>query len=175
MQQNLSDEPVAPPRWLSAEEQRAWRAYVAGDHLLLEALNRDLQIHHDLSLAEYRILVLLSEAPENSMRMSDLADGVLSSRSRLTHQIRRMESQGMVRRSTCVDDGRGVLAVLTDEGRRRHTEAAPTHVEGVRRNFIDLLTPEQVRAFGEIFAKVEKAILEGNEGEACDEPAVDYD
>ncbi|MBJ7321593.1 MAG: MarR family transcriptional regulator, partial [Rhodococcus sp.] len=79
---------------------RAWRAYVDGGQRLMEVLNRDLQDRHDLSMAEYRILVMLSEADDGSIRMSELADGVLSSRSRLTHQIRRMEVQDMVRRST---------------------------------------------------------------------------
>ena len=143
---------------------RSWRAYIAGNQRLMDQMNKDLQAKHDMTLAEYRILVMLSEAPSNSLRMSDLADGVLSSRSRLTHQIRRMEEQGMVRRSTCEDDGRGVLAHLTDEGRRRHEEAAPTHVDGVRRNFIDLLTPEQLSIVGAVFAKVDEVIAERASG-----------
>lgn len=89
------------------------------------ALNRQLQTDSDLSLPEYRILVLLSEAPDNRLRMSELADGVLSSRSRLTHQIRRMEDQHLVRRNTCEDDGRGVIAELTEEGMRCLEAAAP--------------------------------------------------
>ena len=92
---------------------RAWRAYVDGGQRLMGVLNKDLQDAHDLTMAEYRVLVMLSESPDGSLRMSDLADGVLSSRSRLTHQIRRMESDGLVERSTCIDDGRGVLAVIT--------------------------------------------------------------
>lgn len=158
----MSAEPLDPqdaaPRWLTATEQRAWRSYMEGNQRLMEVLNRDLQDAHDLSLAEYRILVLLSEAPNGSLRMSDLADGVLSSRSRLTHQIRRMEVQGMVMRDTCLEDGRGVLAVLTEEGHRRHAEAAPTHVASVRRNLIDLLTKSQLRVLAEIFEKVEAAL-----------------
>ena len=150
--------------WLSADELRSWRAYIAGNQRLMDQMNKDLQAKNDMTLAEYRILILLSEAPGNSLRMSDLADGVLSSRSRLTHQIRRMEEQGMVRRSTCEDDGRGVLAHLTDEGRRRHEEAAPTHVDGVRRNFIDLLTSEQLDVVGAVFAKVDAVIAERASG-----------
>lgn len=148
------------PLWLDTDEQRAWRAYIDGNHRLMDRLNRDLQQAHGLSLAEYRILVLLSEAPDGSLRMSDLADGVLSSRSRLTHQIRRMEGASMVVRSSCAEDGRGVLATLTDEGRRRLTEAAPTHVAGVRRNLVDLLTRTQIRTLSEIFTKVEAAVDE---------------
>ncbi|QVI22740.1 MarR family transcriptional regulator [Nocardia tengchongensis] len=134
------------PRWLTPEQQRAWRAYTDGSQRLMTELNRQLQRDCDLSFADYRILVKLSEAPGRALRMSDLADGVLSSRSRLTHQIRRMEAQRLVRRSACEDDGRGVLAQLTDEGLRRLRAAAPGHVAAVRRFFVDLLTPEQLAA-----------------------------
>ncbi|MEV5835755.1 MarR family transcriptional regulator [Nocardia sp. NPDC052112] len=129
-----------------------------GNQRLATALNRQLQRDSDLTLAEYRILVLLSEAPDRSLRMSELADGVLSSRSRLTHQIRRLETQRMVRRNTCLEDGRGVLAELTDEGMRRLEAAAPGHVEAVRRNFIDLLAPEQLEIVGDVFARVDDEI-----------------
>ncbi len=121
-------------------------------------LNKDLQDAHDLTMAEYRILVMLSESPDGSLRMSDLADGVLSSRSRLTHQIRRMESDGMVERSTCIDDGRGVLAVITNEGKRRLVEAAPTHVASVRAHLVDLLTVQELSVLGDIFEKVDEAM-----------------
>lgn len=121
-------------------------------------LNKDLQDGHGLSMAEYRILVMLSESIDGSLRMSELADGVLSSRSRLTHQIRRMEVQDMVSRSTCVDDGRGVLAVITEEGRRRLAEAAPTHVRSVRQHLVDLLGPQELDVLGDIFEKVDAAM-----------------
>ncbi|WUC08176.1 MarR family transcriptional regulator [Nocardia sp. NBC_00565] len=129
-----------------------------GHQRLAAALNRQLQRDSDLTLAEYRILVLLSEAPDRSLRMSELADGVLSSRSRLTHQIRRLETQRMVRRNTCLEDGRGVLAELTEEGMRRLEAAAPGHVEAVRRNFIDLLDPAQLEIVGDVFTRVDRAI-----------------
>ncbi|WP_442943167.1 MarR family winged helix-turn-helix transcriptional regulator [Nocardia sp. NBC_00565] len=146
------------PSWLSPSQQRAWRAYMDGHQRLAAALNRQLQRDSDLTLAEYRILVLLSEAPDRSLRMSELADGVLSSRSRLTHQIRRLETQRMVRRNTCLEDGRGVLAELTEEGMRRLEAAAPGHVEAVRRNFIDLLDPAQLEIVGDVFTRVDRAI-----------------
>lgn len=133
-----------------------------GNQRLATELNRQLQRDSDLTLAEYRILVLLSEAPDRALRMSELADGVLSSRSRLTHQIRRLETQRMVRRNTCLEDGRGVLAELTEEGMRRLEAAAPGHVEAVRRNFIDLLDPDQLEVVGEVFARVDHEI--GNTG-----------
>nr|WP_296770730.1 MarR family transcriptional regulator [Rhodococcus sp. (in: high G+C Gram-positive bacteria)] len=137
---------------------RAWRVYVDGSQRLMGVLNKDLQDAHDLTMAEYRILVMLSESPDGSRRMSELADGVLSSRSRLTHQIRRMEADGMVERNTCVDDGRGVLAVITDEGRRRLDEAAPTHLVSVRAHLVDLLTPKELSVLGDIFEKVDEAM-----------------
>ncbi|WP_228800764.1 MarR family winged helix-turn-helix transcriptional regulator [Nocardia terpenica] len=146
------------PRWLSPAQQQAWRAYMDGHQRLMSELNRQLQRDSDLSLAEYRILVLLSEAPDRSLRMSDLADGVLSSRSRLTHQIRRMEEQCMVRRTSCEEDGRGVRAHLTDEGMRRLAEAAPGHVEAVRQAFVDLITPEELTVIGETFERVDKEL-----------------
>ncbi len=124
----------------------------------MSELNRQLQRDSDLTLPEYRILVLLSESPDLSLRMSDLADGVLSSRSRLTHQIRRMEAQGMVRRTSAEEDGRGVRAHLTEEGLRRLQAAAPGHVTAVRRDFIDLLTPEQLTVIGEVFELIDKEI-----------------
>nr|WP_201265229.1 MarR family transcriptional regulator [Rhodococcus sp. P1Y] len=137
---------------------RAWRAYVDGGQRLMGVLNKDLQDAHNLTMAEYRILVMLSESSDGSLRMSDLADGVLSSRSRLTHQIRRMESDGMVERNTCVDDGRGVLAVITTEGKRRLEEAAPTHVSSVRAHLVDLLTERELSTLGDIFEKVDAAM-----------------
>ncbi|WP_422395691.1 MarR family winged helix-turn-helix transcriptional regulator [Rhodococcus sovatensis] len=150
--------PGGDPQWLDAAEMRAWRAYVDGGQRLMGVLNKDLQDAHNLTMAEYRILVMLSESSDGSLRMSELADGVLSSRSRLTHQIRRMESDGMVDRSTCVDDGRGVLAVITAEGRRRLTEAAPTHVVSVRKHLVDLLTERELAVLGDIFEKVDAAM-----------------
>ncbi|RVW00302.1 MarR family winged helix-turn-helix transcriptional regulator [Rhodococcus xishaensis] len=137
---------------------RAWRGFIDGSQRLMDVLNRELQSAHDISLAEYRILAMLSESSDGSLRMSGLADGVLSSRSRLTHQIRRMENEGMVERGQCAEDGRGVLAVITDEGRRRLAEAAPTHVAGVRSYLIDLLDTTELKVLADVFAKVDAAI-----------------
>ncbi|WP_425577572.1 MarR family winged helix-turn-helix transcriptional regulator [Nocardia callitridis] len=128
-------------------------------HLRLNtALNRQLQRDSDLSLAEYRILVLLSEAQGHALRMSELADGVLSSRSRLTHQIRRLEAQHMVRRNSCLEDGRGVMAELTEEGLRRLRSAAPGHVEAVHRAFVDLLTPTELEVLSTAFDRIDKQV-----------------
>ncbi|NLU83556.1 MarR family transcriptional regulator [Rhodococcus sp. HNM0569] len=131
-----------------------------GSQRLMAALNRELQEAHRLSFADYRILVLLSESPDGALRMSDLADGVLSSRSRLTHQIRRMEREDMVERDSCVEDGRGVRALITEEGRRRLAEAAPTHVRGVRTYLIDVLNKNQLRMLGDVFERIDAAVGE---------------
>jgi len=153
-----STAPAESPRWLDAEEMRAWRAFIDGTQRLLEVLNREVNDAHGLSLADYRILVLLSEAESKSMRMSDLAVGIVSSRSRLTHQIRRLEAAGIVTRRECLDDRRGVLATLTTEGQRRLQEAAPTHVAGVRAHLIDLLDATEQRTIAKVFERADVAL-----------------
>ena len=129
--------------WLTQDEQESWRAYLATSKLLFRQLDRDLQ-PFGLSGNDYEILVVLSEAPEHRLRMTDLADATAQSRSRLSHQITRMEAAGLVRRDTCPGDKRGLFAVLTDAGLATIERVAPYHVESVRRHFIDLLDPEQL-------------------------------
>ncbi|MGL4306822.1 MAG: MarR family winged helix-turn-helix transcriptional regulator [Mycobacteriaceae bacterium] len=135
---------------------RAWRAYIEGTQRLLEALNHELQSQYELSLADYRILVLLSESPDRTIRMSDLADGVLSSRSRISRQIRRLEAEGIVTRSNCVDDRRGVQTTLTEKGLEKLIEAAPVHVATVRKHFIDLLSSNQAQVIAGVFETVDE-------------------
>jgi DNA-binding MarR family transcriptional regulator len=136
------------PRWLSDEEQQAWRATVHLSQLLLRQLDRDLS-EHGLNGRDYEILVELSEAPDHRLRMTDLADATSQSRSRLSHQITRMEKRGLVRRDECEGDKRGTFAVLTGAGVTAIERVAPHHVDQVRLHFIDRLTPgqlEEVRA-----------------------------
>jgi DNA-binding MarR family transcriptional regulator len=135
---------VSEPRWLDDEEQRTWRAFIAGFRLLFEQLDRELQRDAGIPHTYYEILVRLSEAPDRSLRMSQLADRTDSSRSRLTHAVDRLEERGWVRREDCPTDRRGQLAVLTDAGMDTLRAAAPIHVEGVRAHLFDQLTPEQV-------------------------------
>ncbi len=142
------------PRWLSPEQQVSWRSYLLGAARLTEALNRQLERDSGISLSEYEILVRLSEAPEHTIRMSELADAVVQSRSRLTHTVTRMERQGLVRRETCAEDGRGVNCVLTDEGYEFLRQAAPGHVTAVREHLVDLLTDEQMATLGQAMAIV---------------------
>jgi DNA-binding MarR family transcriptional regulator len=134
------------PRWLDADEQKAWRAWLYGTLLLQDQLDRELTHETGISHAYYEILVQLSEAPGRMLRMSQLAERSLSSRSRLSHAVSRLEERGWVRRQVCEDEGRGQLAVLTDEGFAALEAAAPVHVEGVRTHLFDQLTPEQVVA-----------------------------
>lgn len=141
------------PRWLTPQEQRAWRAHLAAHRLLFLQLDRELQ-GTGLSLNDYEILVNLSESPGRRMRMSELADATIQSRSRLSHQISRMEAAGLVSREDCEDDRRGTFAVLTDHGWETIQQVAPDHVASVRRHFIDLMTPEQVSALERIYAPV---------------------
>ena len=134
---------MAKTRWLDLDEQRAWRAYLDATRLLADALDRQLQRDAGLSLADYEILVRLSEAPDRRMRMSDLADATLYSRSRLSHAVARLEGEGWVARSSCPTDKRGTLAELTPAGFSKLKAAAPGHVTAVRQYLFDQLQPGQ--------------------------------
>jgi DNA-binding MarR family transcriptional regulator len=134
--------------WLTTEQQQTWRAYIAATTLLDEKLSRELQSAHGLTTADYEILVRLSEAPERRLRMSQLAAHTLASRSRLSHQVDRLEKVGLVERQACESDRRGANAVLTEHGWTVLVAAAPTHVEGVRRHFVDLLSDQEFAALG---------------------------
>ncbi len=145
--------------WLSADEQGSWRAWLASSRLLNDRLNRELQEQHGLSLPDYEILVRLSELPDRRMRMSDLAEATLSSRSRLSHQMDRMERAGLVSRQTCEADRRGSFAVLTDQGWAALVSAAPDHVNSVRRHLVDQLTAADFAALGAASSKVVDHLL----------------
>ena len=132
-------------RWLTEDEQGLWRGWLAASMLLPERLNRDLQEQHGLTGTDYQVLVELSESPERRMRMSTLAERTQLSRSRLSHQIDRMTRAGLVTRQECAQDGRGMFAVLTEQGWETIVAAAPDHVESVRRHLVDRLTPGAVR------------------------------
>ncbi|WP_211304233.1 MarR family transcriptional regulator [Umezawaea tangerina] len=142
------------PRWLDQDEMRAWRNYVTGAAMLEDRLHRELQTGHGLSLADYELMVRLSEQPGGRMRMSQLAEDVASSKSRVSHQVARMEREGLLARRECQDDGRGVLAELTPKGLEALKTAAPTHVDGVREHIIDLLTPQEQEVLAKVFDRV---------------------
>ena len=136
--------------WLDDEQQRAWRGLLRLGWLLEAAIGRDLARESRLSLADYQVLVALSETAEGRVRMADLAALLLWSRSRLSHQLARMQERGLVDRTGCQGDRRGAFAVLTDEGRETIVAAAPGHVESIRRHLFAHLRPDQVSALAEV-------------------------
>ena len=142
---------AAVTRWLTPDEQRSWRNFLEAHRLVFARLERQLQAEHDLSHWDYEILVRLSEAPQRRLRMSDLADATLSSRSRLSHAVGRMERLGWIDREGCPDDKRGTLARLTDAGFVALEAAAPGHVEEVRRSLVDRMSADEFAALGAIF------------------------
>ncbi|MGY4719992.1 MarR family winged helix-turn-helix transcriptional regulator [Naumannella cuiyingiana] len=140
-------------RWLSTEQQHVWRTYLLGVARIAEYLDADLR-RHGLDLGEYEILVCLEEAPHRRLRMSELADRVHQSRSRLTHTVARMEKSNLVERDTCPDDRRGVWAHLTPKGFELLAGAAPGHVEAVRKIFVEAVDPADFEALGRAFGAV---------------------
>lgn len=153
----MTGRPAAPPvPWLSSEQQEVWRAYLIGSARLSDRLDADLR-HFGLDLPEYEILVRLSEVPDRRVRMSELADAVHQSRSRLTHTVTRMEAAGLVERASCPTDRRGVWAHLTDAGFALLERAAPEHVESVRRYFVEVMSESDYAALGRAFAAVSDA------------------
>jgi DNA-binding MarR family transcriptional regulator len=141
---------VDDTRWLSEDEQRTWRSFLSAGRLLFDRLDRQLQRDAALPHTYYEILVRLSEAPDHTLRMSELADNSLTSRSRLSHAVARLEETGWVVRRACPTDRRGAFAQLTDAGFARLAEAAPGHVEAVRTHLFDPLDVEQQHALREI-------------------------
>ncbi|MFE1883586.1 MarR family winged helix-turn-helix transcriptional regulator [Streptomyces diastatochromogenes] len=152
-------------RWLTPEEQRAWRAYLAAARLLDDAIDRNLQQEAGMPHLFYSVLANLSEAPDRRLRMTDLAETLKITRSRLTYAVTRLERDGLVRREDCRWDKRSSIAVLTDEGMAVLERTAPGHVETVRATLFDRLTPEQVRQMEEIFTDVARG-LQGDEAQA---------
>jgi DNA-binding MarR family transcriptional regulator len=148
------------PRWLDADQQGSWRSFVVGVTLLLDRLDADLQRAHGLSLTEYEILVRLSERPERSMRMAQLADALAHSRSRVTHTVARMEKAGLVARCASPEDGRGIVCALTDRGNDLLGEAAPVHVQGVRDYLVDLADRDDFAALGRVMNAVTDQLIE---------------
>ena len=137
-------------QWLTTDEQQAWRAFIESTKLVVDALDRQLQRDSDMPHAYFEVLVRLSEAPARTMRMSELALVTLSSRSRLSHAVARLEERGWVDRTNCETDRRGQNATLTDAGFAVLAAAAPGHVATVRRTVIDALDDEQLAQLTEI-------------------------
>ncbi|MFE3487786.1 MULTISPECIES: MarR family transcriptional regulator [Streptomyces] len=155
---------TSAPRWLTDEEQHAWRAYLHATTLLEDHLDRQLQRDAGMPHTYYGLLVQLSQAPRRRMRMTELARNAKITRSRLSHAIARLEKNGWVRREDCPSDKRGQNAVLTDNGYEMLRRSAPGHVEAVRQAMFDRLTPEQVSSLGEIM----RVLATGLEPEGTD-------
>lgn len=145
-------------RWLTPAEQRAWRSYIAATSLLEDAIDRQLQAEAGMPHLYYSILAMLSEAPDRRLRMTDLAEALKITRSRLTYGVTRLENDGMVRREGCHTDRRGHVAVLRDEGLAMLERTAPGHVEQVRTALFDHLTQEQVGQLEEICGSIARGI-----------------
>lgn len=152
-------------RWLDDEEQRAWRAYLRMQARLAAALNRQLQATSKLSLADYGVLVQLTEAPQGRLRPYELQRALDWEQSRLSHQLRRMQQRGLVTREACPEDARGAYVVVTETGRRAIAAAAPGHVQAVRELVFDALEPGQVavlrRLATQVLDRIE-AVTNGN-------------
>ena len=157
----MSTSPAATP-WLDPAQQRARRLLLGGTTVLFDQLDRDLRQAHGLSLAEYEILVRLSESPEHSVRMSELADALSHSRSRVTHTVSRLEKAGIVRRGQCGEDGRGVWAFLTDHGMRTLEAAAHTHVTGVHDYLVSQVSADDFQAMGRVMQAVVSRLAQGD-------------
>ena len=144
-----SDDP-----WLSDQQQRVWRAYLQLTGMLTEHLARELRRDAGLPHTYYLVLAMLSEAPNRSLRMTELAAAAWASPSRMSHAVDRLQEAGWVERTPTPDDKRGQLATLTDAGYRRLVEAAPGHARAVKEILFDGLTPELLAAFGEVCDRV---------------------
>jgi DNA-binding MarR family transcriptional regulator len=155
-------ENVDTTRWLTPQEDRAWRAWLAMSERLRAQVARDLVVDSGLSDADYLVLVQLSEAGEPHVRMNDLAARLNWSKSRLSHQLARMQARGLVERAECPSDARGAFAVLAPAGRAEIERAAPMHVASVRRHLLDVLDAEQLSQL----AGIAEAVVEHLHGES---------
>jgi len=144
-------------RWLTAEEQRVWRRWMTLNAQLSATLQRELQDDAGLSTQDYEVLVHLTDNPEGRVRVTDLARLMQWERSRVSHHVTRMERRRLVQRVECAEDGRGAFVVITPQGRAAIEQAAPGHVNTVRRLVFDALTTEEVHAFATI---IEKALAQ---------------
>lgn len=156
----------AAKRGLDARELRAWRGMLRVHGSLTKQLDAQLEAAHGLPLTSYEVLMYLADAPEQRMRMSDLASSVILSRSGLTRLVDRLERDGLLERQSCPSDARGAFAKLTDAGRERLTAARATHLAGVRELFLSRLTPEQLDALGEAWEQLLPGAVDAP-GPAC--------
>ena len=163
--------------WLDEDEQRTWRAFLAANRLVSAKLEQSLQTESGMPQAYYELLVRLSEAPDRTLRMSELATTSQSSRSRVSHAVARMEEAGWIARTSCPTDRRGQLAALTDRGMAVLEDAAPGHVRMVRSTVFDALTREQQHALREASEALVAHLSDGPlwlvDGESAPDPGCD--
>jgi DNA-binding MarR family transcriptional regulator len=163
----LEDVEQTQTRWLSPAEQQAWRAFIGACRRLFAEVDGHLQHVAGIPHAYYEILVRLSEAPGRELRMTQLADVSISSKSRLSHAVARLEERGWIERTACPTDRRGQVARLTDTGFAALDEAAAGHVEQVRQLVFDRLTPAQVEQLRAISAAIEAGVDSVSSSEAA--------
>jgi DNA-binding MarR family transcriptional regulator len=142
------------PVLLDAEELGAWRGMLRAHSALTKALDAELVRAHGLPLSSYEVLLFLADSPEGQMRMSELADGVLLSRSGLTRLVDRMQREGLLRRERCEDDARGWFAAITPKGRDLFTRARKTHLDGVRERFLSHFTRDELRSLAAYWERI---------------------
>jgi DNA-binding MarR family transcriptional regulator len=139
---------------LDEEELAAWRGMLRAHAELVRELDAELAREHDMPLSSYEVLLYLNDSPEGRMRMSELADSVLLSRSGLTRLVDRLERQGLLKRERCESDARGLFAEITQEGRKAFAEARKTHLDGVRRVFLNRFSRDELRTLGGLWQKL---------------------
>lgn len=161
--QQAHQNPAQDVRWLTDEEQQVWRQWLDLGARITNALSRELQLDSTISLADYTVLVNLSESPEHRQRVVALAEEIKWERSRLSHQITRMAKRGLVRREACDKDGRGAFVILEEQGLEAITAAAPGHVEAVRHMMFDGLSAEQLATFRDVLAHIEPQVTDQEE------------
>ena len=147
----------AEPAWLDADEERLWRRFVEVSGRVIQTLDASLKAEADMSFDDYEVLVHLSEADQRRLRMAELSERLLYSRSRLTQRVDRLVRRGWVVREKCEDDGRGMYAVLTPEGLAAIEGAAPLHVADVRRALLDHIEPTEFEAVDRVFGRIADA------------------
>lgn len=143
---------------LSESELRIWRTFLSVNVRLLERLDHELQQRSHLSLTDFEILSVLAESPEQRLRMSDLAERVLVSRSRLTYRVDRLVGVDYLTREECEDDRRGLFAILTDTGSEALAAATPGHTNDIRTWFFDAITADELRVIGRVMARADEKL-----------------
>ena len=147
--------PATDARPLSERELGAWRGLLRAHAMLVKRLDAELETAHGLALSSYEVLLHLSHADGRRMRMCDVADSVLLSRSGLTRRVDRLEREGLLKRKPCESDARGFFAEITPKGRRLFDAARRTHLEGVRKLFLSRFSRDELRALGSLWQKLE--------------------